>query len=698
MDLYITTSSRLTPAEEEELRSNSGSTEQLQDPTPNDYPVKSAKLGSATSSPVIPAVVFPSFSALGASPSAATGPVKSKMLVPIAIVVKNQQQQSESQQGSPGRRSIDDGYKETLQEEVRSQIQASASMDDDRDDLVDQSRQFTQLPTPIQRQQQQKPPIPIDKAPNDRKQYLSKPTSLSLPSSGITPTILVSASSPSPTVKLPSTLSSPRTTTTTSGNSSHGEKSNAVVVLEPSKPVRKLTIQKDPRGPVFDTQLSSSGASIHSTSPTVIPATSFTGGRVLQQRRTSSLGSHTSLTTTLVTGSSIQQHPSTSSLALEAAGPPPATPPLDTQHFATVFHELTKSIEQLETLNDQILEKMTLYRPPPPPPAPAQQQAFIVPQPEQRSHSPSSTRCLPPSPQPSQSPASTTPLGTPPPSAHHYQTHLPAHAPTPTTGGNNDNGDDGWRRILKGKARAVNLEDDRQSIAQSFTDLVMDSWPRIYKIPPEPWRTPQMRQDRIKTATRLKDAIVTFWSVQSYFQERAELILDVQQNSAELENGSRFRILKAQHLDNLLSQEPLHSLEIKRILDQHRQQQDQLTALSEQLQNVWLGILLLLGDPDLTGKSTTATAGGKLSHHRRLHMDSMHQLFSTGGGSSSSGYSLDYRYSESGRGGGDGEGGEGSGRRGLLRLSRNKRLGLKVAVLMIFGAGMIAMALVVNTR
>lgn len=165
-----------------------------------------------------------------------------------------------------------------------------------------------------------------------------------------------------------------------------------------------------------------------------------------------------------------------------------------------------------------------------------------------------------------------------------------------------------------------------------------------------------------------------------------------------LENGSKFRILRAQHLDNLLSQEPLHPLEIKRLLDQHRQQQDLLAALSEQLQNVWLGILLLLGDPNQTGKSTTATAGGKLSHHRRLHMDSMHQLHSAGAGSSSSGYSLDYRNPESGRGGSGGEAGGERGRRGLLRLSRNKRLGLKVAVLLMFGAGMIAMALVLNTR
>ncbi|KAF8942703.1 hypothetical protein BGZ47_006216 [Haplosporangium gracile] len=224
----------------------------------------------------------------------------------------------------------------------------------------------------------------------------------------------------------------------------------------------------------------------------------------------------------------------------------------------------------------------------------------------------------------------------------------------------------------------------------------MDSWPWIYKIPHEPWRTLQMRQNRIKSATRLKDAIVAFWSVQSYFQEQAGLILDVQKSPVVLENGSRFRILKAQHLDNLLCQEPLYPFEMKRILEQHQKQQDLLTTLSEQLQDVWLGILLLLGDPDQTEKSTAATIGSKLSHHRRLHMDSMYHLHSAGSGSSSSSYPLDYRNSDS-RGGGGSEG-EGETEKRLLRLSRNKRLGLKVAVLLMFGAGMIAMALVLNTR
>ncbi|KAG0213908.1 hypothetical protein BGX33_002592 [Mortierella sp. NVP41] len=248
---------------------------------------------------------------------------------------------------------------------------------------------------------------------------------------------------------------------------------------------------------------------------------------------------------------------------------------------------------------------------------------------------------------------------------------------------------------MKGKYRAVNLEEDRQCIAQSFTELVMDSWLRIYKIPSEP-RTTQMRLDRTKAATRLKDAIVAFWNVQSYFQERVELILDVQQNPAVLENGSRFRILKSQYLNNLLSQEPLHPLEMKKVLNRHWEQQDMLTTLSDQLQNVWLGVLLLLEDPDHT-RSTTAAS--KLSRHRRLHIGLVHHLHSAGG-SSSSGYSLDYRNMgrDSARGGGrgGGDGGGNGGRRGLLQLSQKKGLELKVAVLLLVGGGLIGMALVFN--
>ncbi|KAG0292697.1 hypothetical protein BGZ96_003815 [Linnemannia gamsii] len=258
MALYITTSSRLTPEEEQELRSNPGSTDQLHVPSSSDDLTKTAKLGSTTTTSSPLTDVSPSISVLNSSSvtaAAATESAKPKMLVPITIANKNQNQQQKQksgkqEQGSPGRRrSIDVGSKATLLEEVRSQIQASASMDDDMDDLVAKS-------------------------------------------SRITPTILVSASSPSPTV-----LIRPRTTT----NNINGEKSTAVVtVLVPSKP----TVQKNPRELVHDIQSSSSTsrASVHSTSPTVISSTSSTSGGVLQQRRNTSLGSHTSLTTTLVTG------------------------------------------------------------------------------------------------------------------------------------------------------------------------------------------------------------------------------------------------------------------------------------------------------------------------------------------------------------------------------------------------------------
>ncbi|KAF9283028.1 hypothetical protein BGZ68_005608, partial [Mortierella alpina] len=50
-------------------------------------------------------------------------------------------------------------------------------------------------------------------------------------------------------------------------------------------------------------------------------------------------------------------------LPVEATGPAPiSTPWLDREHFKTVFRELAKYTEQVEMLNEQILEAMTLYR------------------------------------------------------------------------------------------------------------------------------------------------------------------------------------------------------------------------------------------------------------------------------------------------------------------------------------------------
>ncbi|KAF9912889.1 hypothetical protein EC991_007501 [Linnemannia zychae] len=135
MDLYdsshITTSSRLTPAEEEELRGTSGNTEQIQDL--HDDHIKTARVGSTESSPI--AIVPP----IQGSSDAAEADIKSKILVPILIVDNNKQQQ---QKDTSGRRLVDAGSRGMLQEEVRSRIQASASMTEDLE-KASQSQNYT---------------------------------------------------------------------------------------------------------------------------------------------------------------------------------------------------------------------------------------------------------------------------------------------------------------------------------------------------------------------------------------------------------------------------------------------------------------------------------------------------------------------------------------------------------------------------
>ncbi|KAI8598476.1 hypothetical protein EDD21DRAFT_382339 [Dissophora ornata] len=395
---------------------------------------------------------------------------------------------------------------------------------------------------------------------------------------------------------------------TASPIASRAAKDKAAVQLGPSEPYLKDEQEDQPssRLSVTATGAISSGASILSASPTLLSNSSH-------QRRTSSVASHQSLQL----HQQIQHN--TSALTLEAARPPSPTSWLDPEHFDVVFRELTKYSEQMELLNDQILEAMTLYQP---------------------LSAPTPTLLISPAPAFVRGPAS----------------------PEET------------RRRVKGKEKAVDLEEDRFCVAQSFADIAMDSWPRIYKIPPEP-RTALMTKHRIKIAIKLKNAIVAFWSAQSHFQEQAQLILDVYQDPAELECGNRIRMLKSRHLNNLLSQEPLDPHDIRQLLEKYGRHQDKMAVLSDQLQSVWLGILMLLADPDQKQSS-------KLSC--RLGVSSMH--LPSGGASSSSSYYLDPLTPPL------------ESSRGLFHLSRNKQLGLKVTVLLAVGAGMIAMALVLNTR
>ncbi|KAK3825764.1 MAG: hypothetical protein J3Q66DRAFT_436778 [Benniella sp.] len=256
----------------------------------------------------------------------------------------------------------------------------------------------------------------------------------------------------------------------------------------------------------------------------------------------------------------LQQHQSsTTSLVLEAEGPPPSTATLNPDQFKTVFRELSKYTEQLESLNEQILDAMT-----------------------HSTVSPTFTRV-----------------------SQIFET----------------------KRKIRGKERAIHLEEDRDCVAQSFTDLIIDSWPWIHKAPPGP-KTLQVTKFRIKMAKRLKDAIDNYWRVQCHFEDQAQLILDVYQDPMELKYGEKIRILKGQHLNNILVQDSIDSHYTQQLLEKYRYHHNKMEALLEQLQNVWLGIFMMLTDLD----QRLATSMG-----HRIGISSMHL---DGAASSSSSYHL----------------------------------------------------------
>ncbi|KAF9978663.1 hypothetical protein BGZ65_006902, partial [Modicella reniformis] len=306
----------------------------------------------------------------------------------------------------------------------------------------------------------------------------------------------------------------------------------------------------------------SSGVSIVSASPALIS----TSDQQQQQQRGSFLYSQVTL------HQHHYQH-TTASLVLEAEGSRPSTVWLDPVHFKTVFHELAKYTKQFGSLNDQILESMTLYQP----------MSVTV----SSATSPTSARTL----------------------------HLPEEA----------------RKKLKGKDKAMDLEEDRDRIAQCFTEFVVDVWPLIYK-PSPGLETVQMTKHQIKMARRLKDAIEVFCGVQAHFQEQAQLVLDVYQDPTELEHVDRIHILKCRHLNNLLIQHPLDAQNIQQLLDKYKCHHNKMETLLEQLQNVWLGIFMLLGDPD---QKQIIKLG------RRLGINSIHL---DGNASSSSSYHVKSKF------------------------------------------------------
>ncbi|KAF9406899.1 hypothetical protein BGZ94_002899 [Podila epigama] len=408
----------------------------------------------------------------------------------------------------------------------------------------------------------------------------------------------------------------------------------------------------------------SSNISAHSTSPTVVSkASPYPGGATTTthlQKRVSSLSTSTTTTFTTFTAAGPGQIPS----HLE--------PAFDKDHFRTVFKELTTLTEKLQDLNDQVIEALTTYpiaeSGASPRPALAWFESLADSQGDEHH---GSEELLPPPPQQQPHPMPFTVASS-------------ASSTTSVASSSSSNSSDSsipvprYTREEKGKDRASNtLEENQFIIAQTFTNLVESSWPRIYRNPPETLRTPQMTKDRVRVASKLKNAIVTFWSVQSHYQDQAQLILDLYEDPAQFEHEDRILILKSRHLNNLLSNPEVSPVHAAYWSVKFRTEQERLSVLSERLQAVWLGILLLLGDPDqISARQLSKTHAMDVGSH---HWNTGHQQHM----SSSFVSSLSPLTNVT--------------RRRCCRLSGNKRLGLKVAVLLFVGTGMISMALILNT-
>ncbi|KAF9947558.1 hypothetical protein BGZ72_010470 [Mortierella alpina] len=166
------------------------------------------------------------------------------------------------------------------------------------------------------------------------------------------------------------------------------------------------------------------------------------------------------------------------------------------------------------------------------------------------------------------------------------------------------------------------LKEERRISAQTITDLISRAWPRLYQPCATAAEAPssacteamqggaqfhqssKISKQQAKSATVLKTAIVSFWSAQNNFQERAQLVLDIYEDPTELESDDRIRGLRSRHLNNLLSS-TLSPAEVARLTTKFQEDQEKLTVITEPLRAVWLGILILLEEHGKAARNST---------------------------------------------------------------------------------------------
>ncbi|KAF9924709.1 tRNA modification GTPase gtpbp3, mitochondrial [Linnemannia zychae] len=173
---------------------------------------------------------------------------------------------------------------------------------------------------------------------------------------------------------------------------------------------------------------------------------------------------------------------------------------------------------------------------------------------------------------------------------------------------------------------SIDLEVERRVVAQSLVELIFTAWSRLAgagsstvyppsNLPiqthsPLAQKMVRLNKSQMKAATHLKSIIVTFWSAQSNLQDLTQLVLEVLQvqfliefirpligvDPMELEDEGRARSLRSRHLNNLLSTS-LSPSEVNRLNDKVKMDQERMTQITEQIQGIWLEILLVLSQP-----------------------------------------------------------------------------------------------------
>src|SRR5690606_18594897 len=107
----------------------------------------------------------------------------------------------------------------------------------------------------------------------------------------------------------------------------------------------------------------------------------------------------------------------------------------------------------------------------------------------------------------------------------------------------------------KEKQDAKDLEDQRRAIAQAITNLIIHSWPKLYrgvttavngalpehctvvqtslqsKAQQQLLHPSKLNKQGNKAVAMLKNSIASYWSAQAHYHERAQLVLDILQVS-----------------------------------------------------------------------------------------------------------------------------------------------------------------------